>query len=241
MKASLFITCLADLFYPQVGKSVVEVLEHYGVEVDFPMGQTCCGQPAYNSGYHEEAKKAAEQMIRVFEGSTYVVSPSGSCAAMFREIYPQLFREDEEWRERAEKLAQKTYEFSEFLVKVLGVKVEAAFPATATYHHSCHMNRFLGVKEEPITLLNQVEGLTLKDLPYSHDCCGFGGTFSVKMKEISTAMADTKLSHVEETDTEILIGSDLGCLMHLGGRLHRQGKEIKTMHVAEVLAKGLKK
>lgn len=240
MKASLFITCLADLFYPQVGKSVVEVLEHYGVQVDFPPGQTCCGQPAYNSGYREAAKQAAMHMIRTFEASEAVVAPSGSCAAMVREIYPSLFEEGDPWRQRAEELARRTYEFSEFLVKVADAKVVGTFPAKATYHRSCHMTRLLGVRDEPLMLLNQLKGLELKDLPYAEDCCGFGGTFAAKMGEISTAMGDTKIAHVEETGAEMLIGSDLGCLMHMGGRMSREGKATATKHVAEVLAEGLK-
>lgn len=239
MRASLFITCLSDIFYPGVGKSMVKVLEENGVELDFPEGQTCCGQPAYNSGYRSEARHAAEQMIRVFDGSEYVVTPSGSCAAMIRHYYPQMFEDDPDLKKMAIQLADKTYEFSEFMIKVLKVQqdqIRAELPGTATYHHSCHMMRGIGVKDEPLQLLGMVRGLTLKEIPYAEDCCGFGGTFSVKMSNISEAMVDEKVNHIVETGAEYLIGSDLGCLMNISGRLRRLGHEIKVMHVAQVLA-----
>ena len=239
MRVSLFITCLSDVFFPQVGQSVVEVLERLGVEVDFPAAQTCCGQPAYNSGYQKDASKAARQMITAFQKSEYVVAPSGSCVAMIRREYPELLKDDPVWHEVALELANKTYEFSEFIVKVLGIQdVEATLEAKATYHHSCHMSRALGVKKEPGMLLSGVQGLEMKELPYCQDCCGFGGTFSVKMPAISEAMVDEKVQHIEETGAEILIGSDMGCLMNIGGRLQRTGKQVQVMHVAEVLAKG---
>lgn len=239
MRVSLFITCLSDVFFPQVGRSVVEVLERLGVKVDFPAAQTCCGQPAYNSGYQKDASRAARQMITAFQKSEYVVAPSGSCVAMIRREYPELLKNDPIWHEAAVKLANKTYEFSEFIVQVLGIQeVEAALEAKATYHHSCHMSRALGVKQEPGMLLAGVQGLEMKELPYCQDCCGFGGTFSVKMSEISGAMVDEKVRHIEETGAEVLIGSDMGCLMNIGGRLQRAGKPVRVMHVAEVLAKG---
>ncbi|WP_126427805.1 (Fe-S)-binding protein [Brevibacillus marinus] len=242
MKVSLFITCLSDVFFPEVGKSVVEVLERLGVEVDFPEAQTCCGQPAYNSGYHREAKEAAKKLIEAFASSEYVVSPSGSCVSMIRHYYPKLFADDPAWQSRAEELVQKTYEFSEFLVRVLGVtELDARFPAQATYHQSCHMCRGLGVKEEPLQLLASVEGLNQTELPYAHDCCGFGGTFASKMSPISEAMVDEKIRHLEESGASLLIGSDMGCLMNIAGRLQRTGKSIRVMHVAEVLAKGMNK
>jgi L-lactate dehydrogenase complex protein LldE len=239
VKVSLFITCLSDVFFPEVGKSVVEVLERYGVEVDFPMGQTCCGQPAYNSGYHKEAKEAAKHMIDQFAASRYVVAPSGSCVAMIRHYYPEMFKDDPIWKPKAEEFANKTYEFSQFLVHVLGVDdPKCEWAGTCTYHHSCHMRRGLGIKEEPLQLLSRVEGLDLKELPYAHDCCGFGGTFAAKMSDISEAMVDEKIKHIESTGANILVGSDMGCLMNIAGRLRRTGKKIEVMHVAEVLAKG---
>ncbi|MCM2676159.1 (Fe-S)-binding protein [Alkalicoccobacillus plakortidis] len=236
MKVSLFITCLADVFYPNVGKDVVEVLERQGCEVDFPASQTCCGQPAYNSGYHKETKEVAKSMIRSFEHSQYVVAPSGSCAAMLHE-YPHLFKDDTAiWLKRAEELAAKTYEFTQFLVDVLGVEdVGATCPASATYHTSCHMTRLLGVKEAPMKLLKNVSGLNYTELPGKETCCGFGGTFSVKMKPISEQMVDEKIAHIEETNSEVLIGADCGCLMNIGGRLERLGKPVQVKHIAEIL------
>lgn len=242
MKVSLFITCLADVFYPKVGMSVVEVLRNYDVEVDFPEEQTCCGQPAYNSGYHKEAKETARQWLTAFENSECIVTPSGSCAAMIRHYYPDLFKDEPTWHEKAKKLASITYEFSEFLVNVLKVELhDVSYEGTATYHHSCHMSRGLGLKEEPGKLLEQVEGLEVRDLPYCNDCCGFGGTFAAKMSDISGEMVDEKIRNIESTGADLLIGSDLGCLMNIGGRLRRTGKPVKVMHVAEVLAEGGRK
>ncbi|RST59048.1 (Fe-S)-binding protein [Siminovitchia terrae] len=237
MKVSLFITCLADVFYPEVGMDVVEVLERCGCEVDFPETQTCCGQPAYSTGYLEDAKEAMKQMITTFADSEYVVTPSGSCAYMFKE-YPEFFKGDVEWESQAKDLADKTYEFGQFLVDVLKLEdVGAAFEGRATYHKSCHMTRLLGVKEAPITLLKNVEGLELEPLPRSQDCCGFGGTFSVKMGDISSAMVEEKVEHIKETGADVLVGGDCGCLMNIGGRIKREGLPIKVMHLAEILNK----
>ncbi|GAE26709.1 L-lactate dehydrogenase [Halalkalibacter wakoensis JCM 9140] len=235
MKVSLFITCLADVFYPGVGKDTVEVLERLGCSVDFPAAQICCGQPAYNSGYHRETKDVAKNMIKAFEKSEYVVTPSGSCASMFLE-YPHLLKDEPEWKEKAEQLAKKTFEFSQFLVDVLKIEnVGATCPVKATYHTSCHMTRLLGVKDAPMKLLNNVEGLELTSLPNKENCCGFGGTFSVKMVPISEQMVNEKISHIESTEAEVLVGADCGCLMNIGGRIDRQGKPIKVMHIAQVL------
>ncbi|WP_413382234.1 (Fe-S)-binding protein [Alkalihalobacillus sp. 1P02AB] len=235
MKVSLFVTCLSDIFYTEVGKDVVEVLERLGCEIDFPKQQTCCGQPAYNSGYHKETREVAKNMIKAFEHAEYVVSPSGSCAAMLHE-YPHLFKNDLDWKEKAEKLANKTFEFTQFIVDVLKVEdVGAKLPVKATYHTSCHMTRLLGVKDAPMTLLQNVDGLEFTSLPNKENCCGFGGTFSVKMVPISEQMVNEKVAHVESTKAEVLIGADCGCLMNIGGRIDRQGKPIKTMHIAQVL------
>ncbi|MEB3101743.1 (Fe-S)-binding protein [Ferviditalea candida] len=242
MKVSLFITCLSDIFFPEVGKSVVEILERHGVEVDFPEGQTCCGQPAYNSGYVKDAKKAAKQLIQAFSHSDYVVAPSGSCVSMVRHYYKEMFKDEEEWVAKADRLSQITYEFTEFLVNVLGITdAGAELHGVATYHQSCHMSRGLGVRNEPMQLLSEVKGLEVKELPYRQDCCGFGGTFAAKMSEISEKMVDEKIKNIESTGAEVLIGADMGCLMNIGGRLRRQGKEIEVMHISEVLAKGKRK
>nr|WP_275584385.1 (Fe-S)-binding protein [Pullulanibacillus pueri] len=236
----MFVTCLGEMFYPTVGKDVTEVLEHLGCEVDFPKGQICCGQPAYNSGYLQESMKAAKQMIKAFSDAEYVVTPSGSCAAMLKE-YPKMFEEDPEWQEKATQLAQKTYEFTQFIVNVLGVEdLGAVFRAKATYHTSCHMTRLLNETEAPFKLLSHVKGLDLVPLQNNYDCCGFGGTFAVKMVPISEQMVDEKVKHVEETEADILIGADNGCLMNIKGRLNRKGKPIKVMHIAEILNFGLK-
>jgi L-lactate dehydrogenase complex protein LldE len=235
MKVSLFATCLVDMFQGNAGKAAVELLERLGCEIDFPETQVCCGQPAYNSGYVKESKEAMKRMITAFEHADYVVSPSGSCAYMFHE-YPHVFKGDPLWEPRAKKLAEKTYELTQFIVEVLNVDdVGARLTGKATYHTSCHMTRLLGVKEAPMRLLRNVKGLEFEELPGKEQCCGFGGTFSVKMAQISEQMVDEKVGHVEETEAEILIGADAGCLMNIGGRIGRQGKPIRVMHIAEVL------
>ncbi|KEZ54444.1 (Fe-S)-binding protein [Metabacillus indicus] len=240
MKVSLFITCLADVFYSNVGKNTVELLEKQGCEVEFPAAQTCCGQPAYNSGYHKETREVAKHMISVFEASDYVVGPSGSCVAMLHE-YEELFKEDPLWRDRARQLSKKSYELTQFLIEVLKIEdVKASLPAIATYHKSCHMTRLLGVKDAPDKLLQHVDGLEVTPLPNSQDCCGFGGTFSVKMVPISEQMVDEKVTHIQETGADVLIGADCGCLMNIGGRINRKGIPIKVMHIAEVLNSGVK-
>ncbi|SDN88244.1 (Fe-S)-binding protein [Alkalicoccus daliensis] len=236
MKVSLFITCIGDVVYSsRVGRSVVEVLERAGCEVVFPEKQTCCGQPAFNSGYHKEAKKAAKHFIRTFEHAEAVVAPSGSCAGMVKE-YPHLLVDEPSWHDRARKLADKTYEFTQFLVDVLNITdIGAYFPKRVTYHTSCHMTRIMKVTEPPVKLLENVEGITFDTLPYKEQCCGFGGTFSVKMLAISEQMVDDKVKHIVDTKAEVLVGSDLGCLMNIGGRLERLGIDVEVMHIAEVL------
>lgn len=235
MKVTLFATCLVDLFQGDVGKAVVEVLERLGCEIDFPVEQICCGQPAYNSGYVKESKNAMKRMIAAFEHAEYVVSPSGSCAYMFKE-YPEVFKGDPLWESKAMALAAKTYEFTEFIVNVLKIEdVGAHLEGKATYHTSCHMTRLLGVTEAPLKLLQNVDGLQYVELHGKDRCCGFGGTFSVKMGNISSEMVHEKVHHVEETGADYLIGADAGCLINIGGRIHRQGKPIKVMHIAEVL------
>ncbi|MFD3447485.1 (Fe-S)-binding protein [Microbacteriaceae bacterium 4G12] len=235
MKVTLFITCLADTFQPNVGKATVELLERLGCEIEFPEAQVCCGQPAYNSGYVAEAKEAAKNMIRAFEGAEYVVTPSGSCATMFVE-YPHIFKDDPEWEPRAKALAAKTFELTQFIVDVLKVTdVGARLEGKATYHTSCHMTRLLGVKDAPFTLLSNVKGLEVEKLPNAQNCCGFGGTFSVKMTPISEQMVDEKVESVEQTGADYLIGADCGCLLNIGGRMERLDKDVKVLHIAEVL------
>ena len=235
MKVSLFVTCLVDMFQTNVGKATVEVLERLGCEIDFPESQICCGQPAYNSGYVNESKKAIKQMIRAFEHAEYIVTPSGSCATMFKQ-YPHILKDEVVWQKKAQELADKTYELTQFIVDVLGMKdVGAHLDGKATYHTSCHMTRLLKVKDAPIELLSHVKGLEYIPLHNAENCCGFGGTFSVKMGNISEQMVDEKVSCIEDTDAEFIIGSDPGCLMNIGGRINRLGKPIKVLHIAEVL------
>ncbi|PLR82142.1 Fe-S oxidoreductase [Bacillus canaveralius] len=235
MKVTLFATCLVDMFQGDVGKATVEVLERLGCKIDFPESQVCCGQPAYNSGYVKESKEAMKRMIASFQDAEYVVSPSGSCAAMFKE-YPHIFKDDPVWGPKAQALSDKTYELTEFIVDVLQVEnVGARLSGKGTFHTSCHMTRLLGVKEAPIKLLKNVEGLEFTELPGKENCCGFGGTFSVKMAQISEQMVDEKVCHVEETGAEYLIGADAGCLMNIGGRIDRKGVPVKVLHIAEVL------
>lgn len=235
MKVSLFVTCLVDMFQSGAGKATVELLERLGCELDFPESQVCCGQPAYNSGYVKESKEAMKNMITTFEHSEYVVTPSGSCGTMFKE-YPHVFKGDPVWEPKAQALADKTYELTQFIVDVLKVEdVGAKLNGKATYHTSCHMTRLLGVKEAPFKLLSNVEGLEFEALPNAHNCCGFGGTFSVKMGQISEQMVDEKVQCTVDTGADYLIGADCGCLMNIGGRMERKGKPVKVMHIAEVL------
>jgi len=241
LKVSLFITCLADQLFPEVGESVARLLHRFGCEVDFPERQTCCGQPAFNSGYQDEAREVARNMIRAFEQSEYVVSPSGSCVGMIHHYYPYLFRDEPQWRERAEAFANKTYEFSQFIVHVLGTdNIRATFPHSVTYHPSCHAARLLGVREEPMQLLKQIEGIELIELNKKEDCCGFGGTFSVKMPDMSEAMVAEKAHHVSETNAEVLVGTDMGCLMNIQGRLQKEGRNIRVLHLAQLLEEGIR-
>ena len=234
--ASLFVTCIIDQLYPQVGVSAVRVLRRQGVVVDFPADQTCCGQPLYNSGFTQLARQLAQRVLNSFSLSQYVVVPSGSCAAMLKVFYRDLFAGDAEWEERANQLADKVYEFSEFLAKVLGVTdLGATFPAHATYHSSCHLLREMEVKEEPQQLLSQVDGLELTPLPQAETCCGFGGTFSVKYPHISEGMMADKIANVLDTGADTLVSCDMSCLMHLGGGLSRQGHPVAVRHLAQVL------
>lgn len=240
MKVSLFITCLSDALYPRVGEAMVRILARYGIEVHFPEAQTCCGQPAFNSGYWDEARTSAQTLIHAFADSDYVISPSGSCTGMIHHYYPKLFENDPQLLAKANALREKTYEFTQFLVNVLGVTdLGAVFPHKVTYHPSCHGSRLLGIKQEPLQLMEQVQGLDLVPLPFAEDCCGFGGTFAVKMSDISGAMVTEKADHVLETEAEVLVGLDLGCLMNISGNLRFRGKPVRVMHLAELLYEGM--
>ncbi len=240
LKVYLFITCLSDAIYPKVGEAMARLLARYGVELEFPKVQTCCGQPSYNSGYWDETRAAAKTILKAFNDSDFVVAPSGSCTYMIHH-YPELFKDEPEWLESARRLEQKTYEFTQFMVQVLGVTdVGASFPHTVTYHPSCHGTRLLGVKEEPMKLLGSVKGLQLVPLPFAEDCCGFGGTFAVKMPDISGAMVTEKVDHIRETEAEVLVGLDMACLMNIAGNLRYRKEPVRVMHLAELLYEGVK-
>jgi L-lactate dehydrogenase complex protein LldE len=234
----LFVTCLIDTLQPHIGEAVVKVLERTGVKVDFLRGQTCCGQPAFNAGLRQEARRMAQHTIQVFESSSGpIVIPSGSCTDMIRHSYPELFAGDPNWGDRAQALAERTYEFTEFLVDVLGITdLGAHFSGTLTYHPSCHLSRSLGIDSQPRALLRQVRGATIVDLPHHEDCCGFGGVFSVEHPEISAAMLDRKIANIETSGAPTVVVCDTGCLMNIGGGLHRKGKSQKVVHIAEILS-----
>ncbi len=244
MNVSLFITCLTDLFSPQVGLATVDVLEHFGCKVDFPAAQTCCGQPQFNNGYPREARPLAERMIRVFKDSDYVVTPSGSCCAMIREHYPILFEHDAKWETEALAFVAKTYELVEFLTKILKVDIAAhglalPDPAKITYHYTCH-TRGLGLPgpagESCINMVKQLGNATFVPLNKAEQCCGFGGTFAVKYPDISGGIVRDKIENGNATGATQMIVNDAGCAMNIGGACHRYGANFKPTHIAELLA-----
>lgn len=237
MKVSLFVTCIVDQLFPKVGECTVNVLRRAGCEVEFDDRQTCCGQPAFNSGYRKEAREFAERFIEIFEQSDAeaIVSPSGSCTAMVKHFH-ELFPDDPAWRERSEKIAAKTYELGTFLVDVLGVEISgSAFDGRVGFHDACHGLRDLGIKKQPRELLQGIDKIELVELPDSEVCCGFGGTFSVKYPEISTQMVDRKIENIEAADLRAIVSCDSSCLMQIGGRLSRNGSKVKAIHLAEIL------
>jgi L-lactate dehydrogenase complex protein LldE len=240
MKVALFLTCIGDQLYPDVGRSVVRVLERHGCEVAFPAGQTCCGQPAWNTGYPGEARKVAQKLISAFADAECVVSPSGSCSGMIRHYYPLLFEKDPALRREAEDLADRVYEFSQFMVRILNVeRLDASFPHKVTYHPSCHGARLLHIADEPVALLRAIPDLELVPLPRAEDCCGFGGTFAVKLAPISAAIVDEKIACVRETAAHYLAGTDLGCLMNIAGRMQVLGVPVEALHIAELVDRAL--
>ncbi|CAL9598756.1 Lactate utilization protein A [Streptomyces sp. enrichment culture] len=243
MRVALFLTCVNDTLYPDTGRAVVRLLTRLGVEVDFPAAQTCCGQAHYNTGYRREAEPLARHFAEVFGGYEAIVTPSGSCGAMVRELYPRMGE-----RARAEgrgnalaatvaPVVPKTYELTEFLVDVMGVTdVGAYYPHTVTYHPTCHGLRSLGLGERPLRLLRAVRGLELVELPGAEECCGFGGTFAVKNADVSAAMGTDKVRNAQSTGAEVLCAADNSCLMHLGGTMSRLRVGMRPVHIAEILA-----
>ncbi|MBV9014718.1 MAG: (Fe-S)-binding protein [Alphaproteobacteria bacterium] len=236
-RVALLVTCLVDLFRPSVGFAAVKLLEQAGCTVAVPRAQTCCGQPAYNSGDKADAKAIARQVIDAFAAYDYVVAPSGSCAGMVKVHYPELFADEPAMLARAEELAARTYELVSFLVDVRGMdSVSAEWPRTATYHDACSGLRELGVKQQPRKLLAAVAGLRLAELPGAEVCCGFGGTFCIKYPEISDKMVTDKSADIVLTGADAVLAGDLGCLLNIAGKLSRRGSNIEVRHIAEVLA-----
>jgi L-lactate dehydrogenase complex protein LldE len=239
VRAALFITCFNDTLFPGTGRATVEVLERLGVEVDFPLAQTCCGQMHFNTGYQREAIPLVRRFVEIFGDYDAVVAPSGSCVSMVRELYPMAaeLAGDQDLAARIEDLGPKVFELSEFLAKKLGVtEVGAYYPHRVTYHPTCHSLRMLDVGDAPLSLLRNVRGIDLVELSEAEECCGFGGTFAVKNADTSAAMLSDKLRHVLDTEAEVCTAGDNSCLMHIGGGLGRLRAGVRTVHLAEILA-----
>jgi L-lactate dehydrogenase complex protein LldE len=239
-RVGLFVTCLVDIFRPSVGFSAIELLEAAGCVVEVPAGQTCCGQPAHNSGDRATAKAIALQTMAAFEGYDYVVAPSGSCAGMLKSHYPKLFADDEATAAKAHAFAQRVHELVSFLTDVRGMTaVKSTYRGRVTYHDSCSGLRELGIKSQPRKLLESIPGVELVEMADSEICCGFGGTFAVKYPDISNAMVEKKTANTNRTKPDLLLAGDLGCLMNMAGKLKREGSTVQARHIAEVLAGNL--
>ena len=236
---TLFIQCLIDAVYPEAGEAVVNIFDRLGLPVDYPVDQTCCGQPAYNAGYLDDARAAAKHFLRVFDGARIIVCPSGSCVHMVRHHYPQLFDRDPVWLSRARDAASRIYELTEYLVDVLRVKdVGASYEGAITYHDSCHLLRGLRIADAPRALIRHIKGARLVEMKDSDYCCGFGGTFAVKYPRISTAMVTDKVDNILNSGADVVTGCDMGCLMNIEGALRRRGSAIKVRHIAQLLSAG---
>ena len=236
-KITLFIQCLIDGIYPEVGQAIVQIFRKLDIPIDCPTDQTCCGQLAFNSGYRKEAYKAAAHFIEVFEKAEVIVCPSGSCVDMVRHHYPELFSDQPGWLIRAKNVAAKTYELTEYLVDILKVEdLDATYNGRVTYHDSCHLNRNIGVKTQPRKLLQKIKGLELVEMKDADRCCGFGGLFSIKYPEISSSILEDKVKNIIDSNVDAVIGCDMGCLMNIQGMLHRRNSTLKVMHIAQLLA-----
>jgi len=235
--AQLFVTCIVDTLYPEVGEAVVRILHRAGVSVEFPSGQTCCGQPAFNAGMRTEARRMAEHTIQVFEGNSGdIILPSGSCTGMIKHGYQELFADDPEWLKRAQSLAERTYELTQYLVDVLDIDdLKSEFNEKIAYHPSCHLLRDAGIDEQPQILLANVVGAELIPLPKRDECCGFGGLFSIEHPEISKEMLDRKIENFLSSGASVLVACDAGCIAHISGGLHRRKYHQKALHIAEIL------
>lgn len=238
MRVALFVTCLVDLMRPRVGFAAIKLLESAGCEVVVPETQTCCGQPAFNSGDRASATKLARKVIAEFEGYDYVVAPSGSCADQMRNEYPGLFADDPDWQQRAQEFSRRVFELTDFLVNVARIgEVPGEFRGSITYHDSCAGLRSLGIKQQPRTLLARMPDVEVREMPAAEECCGFGGTFSIKFGAVSAAIAERKCDSALTTAADAIVGGDLGCLLNIEGKLRRMGDEkTQVLHIAEVLA-----
>jgi L-lactate dehydrogenase complex protein LldE len=236
-RVQLFVTCLVDSFHPQTGEAIVDIFRRLGVDVDFARDQTCCGQPPFSAGLHDDARPIAKHTIEVFEKTTGdIVMPSGSCAHMMKHGYPELFRDDPAWLSRAQELGNRVIEFTEYLVDKLGVTdLGARWDGLLAYHPSCHALRGMKIDRQPRALLANVKGASLVDLPAAEDCCGFGGIFSVEHPELSAELLKRKISNLESTNSPTLVVTEAGCRMHIAGGLHRQKNNQQVVHIAEVL------
>jgi L-lactate dehydrogenase complex protein LldE len=236
-RVTLFIQCLVDGVYPEVGEAMVAIFRKLGINIMCPTRQTCCGQPAFNSGYRRQARIAAKRFIEIFETADSIVCPSGSCVTMVRSHYAELFREDVSWERRARQVAGKTFELTQYLVDILGVDdLGARYDGKITYHDSCHLLRSLRVREQPRRLLRKVSGAEFVELYDSDRCCGFGGAFAVKYADISAAMVEDKVNRIIASGADTVAGCDMGCLMNIQGMLSRKGSDIKVRHIAQILA-----
>ena len=239
MKVALFVPCIVQDFHPQVAEATAVVLARAGMDVSYPKGQTCCGQLQYKSGNWKSARKVARHFIEVFQDSEAVVAPSGSCVSMVRKYYPELFRDEAHWRDRAQELGKRVFELTEFLVQVAQVEdLGAKWEAKAVYHDSCQVYRALGIHKEPRVLLSRVRGLELVEMDQADVCCGFGGSFSLQFPAVSEAMVAEKVSHILATGAELLVSAEISCLMNIGGYLRKQGHRVEALHIAELLARG---
>ena len=242
-KVSLFVTCIVDMVYPETGMSVVDILEHLGIQVDFPMQQTCCGQPAFNAGHRADAKTVAKQFLKAFKDAEVIVAPSGSCAAMVRHEYPVLFTpEDGDLYEQAQRIASITWEFTEFLVEGLGIeRLDLSLPTKETFaiHDACHGLRVLGLGESARRLLHNMKNAELIELEEANVCCGFGGLFSVKMPDVSNAMLTNKVDNINASTADTIVTGDVSCMTQMNGGLSRKKSGKQVQHIANVLARGL--
>ncbi|MFH1985407.1 MAG: (Fe-S)-binding protein [Pseudomonadota bacterium] len=239
-RVTLFVQCLVDGLYPEVGDAMIAIFNRLGISVDCPVEQTCCGQPAYNAGYRRAACVAAKHFIEIFEDAEAIVCPSGSCVYMVKHHYPDLFEPHSNWFDRALRVGRKTFELTQYLVDELKVEnLGARYAGRITYHDSCHLLRGLKVAEQPRRLIRNIQDAELVEMRDADICCGFGGTFAVKYPDISTAMVDDKISNILATGADTVTGCDVSCLMNIQGRLHRIGSSVKTLHIAELLARGL--